>query len=166
MQSLGLGGRTHDSSVEEKEDESETEDIVEQCDFLRAGTEDESETEDMTGHGDFRGVYEKNPESKLRKMIKRIKDKTVSDPVMQGKIINAAGRRLARFCADNGCSVNIMPAKMAAAGGLKWRDLDPDEPSYKSLTKEDLEFVGQTSGFIKLENFKNPIRLDFLVCLD
>ena len=152
--------------MEEKEEESETEDIVELCKFMRAGNEDESETEDMVGRGDFRGVYEKNPESKFRKMIKRIKDKTVSDPVMRGKIINAAGGRLARFCADTGCSVNIMPAKMAAAGGLKWRDLDPDEPSYKSETNEDLEIVGQTSGFIKLEHFKTPIRLDFLVCLD
>ena len=38
-QSPGLGGRTHDSSVKEKEDKVETEDLV--------------------GRGDFRGVYEK-----------------------------------------------------------------------------------------------------------
>ena len=85
---------------------------------------------------------------------------------MRGKIINTAGGRLARFCADTGLSVNIMPAKMAASGGLEWRELDLDEPSYKSVTNEDLEIVGQTSAYIKLEKFKTPIRLDFLVCLD
>ena len=123
-QSPGLGGRTHDSSVKEKEDEVET--------------------EDMVGRGDFRGVFSKDPDSRFRKMINRIKSKTVSDPVMKGKIINATGGRCARFCADTGCSVNIMPAKMAASGGLKWRELDLDEPSYKSVTNEDLEIVGQT----------------------
>ena len=92
--------------------------------------EDEAETEDMVGRGDFRGVYSKNLESRFRQMINRIKAKTV----MIGKMINAAGGRCARFCADTGCSVNIMPAKMAASGGLKWRELDLDEPSYKSVT--------------------------------
>ena len=107
----------------------------------------------MVGRGDFRVVYSKNLESRFRQMINRIKAKTVSNPVMRGKIINAAGGRLARFCADTGCSVNIMPAKMAASGGLKWREVDPDEPSYKSVTNEDLEIVGQTSAYIKLEKF-------------
>ena len=145
-QSPGLRGRTHDSSVKEKEDEVET--------------------EDMVGRGDFRGVYSKDPDSRFRKMINRIKSKMVSDPVMKGKIINATGGRCARFCADTGCSVNIMPAKMAASGGFKWTELDLDEPSYKSVTNEDLEIVGQTSAYIKLEKFKTPIRLQFLVCLD
>ena len=145
-QSPRLGGRTHDSSVKEKEDKVET--------------------EDMVGTGDFRGVYPKDMDSKLRRIINRIKSKTVSDPVMKGKIINATGGRWARFCAGTGCSVNIMPAKMAASGGLKWRDLDLDEPSYKSVTNEDLDIVGQTSAYIKLEKFKTPVRMDFLVCLD
>ena len=64
-QSPGLGGRTHDSSVKEKEDEKED--------------------EDMVGRGDFRGVYSKDPDSRFRKMINRIKSKTVSDPVVKGK---------------------------------------------------------------------------------
>ena len=55
---------------------------------------------------------------------------------------------------------------MAASGGLKWRELDPDEPAYKSVTNEELEIIDQTSCFIKLEKLKTPIRLDFLVCLD
>ena len=120
----------------------------------------------MVGTGDFRGVYQKDIDSKLRRIINRIKFKLVSDPVMKGKIINTTGGRWARFCCDTGCSVNIMPAKMAASGGLKWRPLDLDEPSYKSVTNEDLDIVGQTSAYIKLEKFKTPVRMDFLVCLD
>ena len=58
-------------------------------------------------------------------MISRIKDGFVSDPVMRGKMLNKT-------------------AKMAARGGLKWRALDPDEPQYKSVTKEQLEIIGQT----------------------
>ena len=48
-QSPGLGGRTHNSSVKEKEDEIET--------------------EDMVGRGDFRGVYSKDSYSRFRKML-------------------------------------------------------------------------------------------------
>ena len=59
-----------------------------------------------------------------------------------------------------------MPAKMAAKGGLKWRPLDPDEPQYKSVTNEKLEIIGQTSCYVKLEEVKRPVKLDFLVCLD
>ena len=120
----------------------------------------------MVGRGDFRGFHAKDPNSRFRKLISRIKAGKLSDPVMKGKIINATGGRCARFCCDTGCSANIMPAKMAAGGGLKWRELDPDEPAYKSVTNEQLEIVGQTSAWVKLEKLKTPIRLNFLVCLD
>ena len=120
----------------------------------------------MVGRGYFRGFHAKDPNSRLRKIISRIKKQTLSDPVMKGKIMNATGGRSSRFCCDTGCSANIMPAKMAAGGGLKWRELDPDEPAYKSVTNEELEIVGQTSAWVKLEKLKTPIRLNFLVCLD
>ena len=90
----------------------------------------------------------------------------MSDPVMRGKMLNKTGGRWSRFCCDTGCSTNIMPAKMAARGGLKWRALDPDEPQYKSVTNEQLEIIGQTSAYVKLEKVNTPVRLDFLVCLD
>ena len=67
-----------------------------------AAMNEESEDEEMVGEGDFRGVFIKDKDSKLRKMINRIKTRTVSDPVMNGKIINASGGRLVRFCADTG----------------------------------------------------------------
>ena len=60
----------------------------------------------------------------------------------------------------------MMSAKMAASGGLKWRPLDEDEPTYKSVTNEELEIVGQTSAYVKLEKFRTPVKLNFLVCLD
>ena len=69
----------------------------------------------MVGFGDFRGIYPKNLESKLRRILKRIKSNMISDPVIKGKIINITGGRWARFCCDTESSVNLMPAKMAAA---------------------------------------------------
>ena len=120
----------------------------------------------MVGRGDFRGFHAKDPKSRLRKLIRRIKEGTLSDPIMKGRVINTSGGRCARFCCDTGCSANIMPAKMAAGAGLKWRDLDPDEPAYKSVTNEQLEIIGQTSAWVKLEKLNTPIRLNFLVCLD
>ena len=113
-------------------------------------TEDNIEHEDMVGSGDFRGIYPKDLESKLCRIFKRIKSNIISDPVIKGKIMNTTGGRWARFCCDTGSSVNLMPAKMAAAGGLKWQTIDLDEPTYKSVTNEDLEIIGQTSAFVKL----------------
>ena len=101
-----------------------------------AKKEEEQEDEGMVGRGDFRGFHSKNPNSKYRNLISRIKKGYVSDPVMRGKMLNKTGGRWARFCCDTGCSTNIIPAKMAAAGGLKWRALDPNEPVYKSVTNE------------------------------
>ena len=67
---------------------------------------------------------------------------------------------------DTGCSVNILPAKLAAAGGLKWKELDWDESTYKSVTNEDLTIIGQTKAFIKLDLVKHPVMLEFLICTD
>ena len=104
----------------------------------------------MIGTGDFRGFHFENPQSKYRALISRIKSGYVSDPVMRGKMLNKTGGRWSQFCCYTGCSTNIMPAKMAARGGLKRRALDPDEPQYKSVTNEQLEIIGQTSCYVKL----------------
>ena len=126
----------------------------------------EQEEEGMIGYGDFRGFHFDNPKSKYRALISRIKSGYVSDPIMRGKMLNQTGGRWSKFCCDTGCSANLMPAKMAAKGGLKWRPLDPDEPQYKSVTNERLEIIGQTSCYVKLKKVKRPVKLDFLVCLD
>ena len=62
--------------------------------------------------------------------------------------------------------MNIMPAKLAQAGGLKWGELDWDESTYKSVTNEDLTIIGQTQAYIKLDLVKTPICLEFLICTD
>ena len=99
------GGRNSISKIEEKEESLEG--------------------KDMIGVGDFMGLYPKNFESKLRRILKRIKSNSISDPVTKGKIINTTGGRWLHFCCDTGSSVNLMPAKMAAAGGLIWRTSPP-----------------------------------------
>ena len=62
--------------------------------------------------------------------------------------------------------MNIMPAKIAVSGGLTWREQDWDEHSYKSVTNEDLTIIGQTRAFIKLDDVKTPVIMEFLVCTD
>ena len=57
-----------------------------------------------------------DPDSNFRKIIKRIKS-TQSYPIMKGKIMARTGGIRTKFCADTGCSGNIMPAKIAE--GLK-----------------------------------------------
>ena len=54
----------------------------------------------------------------------------------------------------------------AAVPGLKWRDVDSDESTFKSATNHELTIVGQTTAFVKLEIIKHPVKLDFLVCTD
>ena len=122
-------------------------------------------TKEVEGKGDFQGTFTRDPDSKFRKIVQRVKS-TQSDPIMKGRIMARTGGRRIKFCADTGCSVNIMPAKLAAAGGLKWGELDWDESTYKSVTNEDLTIIGQTKAFIKLDLVKTPIMLEFLVCTD
>ena len=105
-------------------------------------------------------------DSKLRKIIRRIKDGMVSDPTMNGKIMNRPGGRLHKFCCDTGCPTNIMPVRLAARNDLKWYPVDKDEPSYKSVTSQSLEVIGQTQCFVKLERVRNPVKLSFLVVMD
>ena len=122
-------------------------------------------TKEVEGKGDFQGTFTRDPDSKFRKIVQRVKS-TQSDPIMKGRIMARTGGRRIKFCADTGCSVNIMPAKLAAAGGLKWGELDWDESTYKSVTNEDLTIIGQTKAFIKLDLVKTPVMLEFLVCTD
>ena len=85
---------------------------------------------------------------------------------MKGKIMARTGGRRTKFCADTRCSVNIMPAKIAQAGGLKWGELDWDESTYKSVTNQVLTIIGQTQAYVKLDLVKTTICLEFLICTD
>ena len=109
--------------------------------------------------------HQKDSNSNFRKRIRRIKT-SESEPIMLGKILAKTGSKCVPFVADTGCSINILPARFAAAGGLRWRELDKDESTYRSVTNEDLTIIGQTTAFIKLDVVKHPVKLDFLVCTD
>ena len=96
----------------------------------------------VESEGDFEGIFTRDPDSKFRKMIQRVKS-TQSDPIMKGKIMARTSGRRTKFCADTGCSVNIMPAKLAQAGGLKWGELDWDESTYKSVTNKEMTIIAR-----------------------
>merc|ERR1712082_479914 len=59
-----------------------------------------------------------------------------------------------------------MPIKIAALNGLKYTELDKNEPNYSSVTNHRLEIVGQTHAFVRLEKVNRPVKLSFLVCKD
>ena len=59
-----------------------------------------------------------------------------------------------------------MPIKIAALNRLKYSELDPNEPNYRSVTNQKLEIVGQTHAFVRLEKVNRPVKLSFLVCKD
>merc|ERR1712055_1075622 len=58
------------------------------------------------------------------------------------------------------------PARIAALNGLQYTPLDPDEPSYSSVTNHRLTILGQATTFIRLEKVNKPIKISFLVCSD
>ena len=62
---------------------------------------------------------------------------------MLGKILAKTGAKPIPFVADIGNSVNILPARFAAAGGLRWRELDRDESTFVSVTNEELTIIGR-----------------------
>ena len=124
-------------------------------------------TEKPTGAtGGVSGQWILNMANKMEPEGTLKNDGLVSDPIMTGKILNKPGGRLHKFCCDTGCSTNVMPARLAALNGLDWYPVDKDEPSYRSVTNQKLDVVGQTTCFIKLQKVKNPVKLSFIVVLD
>ena len=71
-------------------------------------------TKEVEKPGDFEGIFNTDPNSKFRKIVQRVKS-TQSDPIMKGKILARARGKCVPICVDTGCSVNILPAKLAAA---------------------------------------------------
>ena len=127
-------------SVVSSQDLDESVHHEEECDKEYRSLEEDfaepNEKKEVKKKEDFEGTFTRDPNSKFRKMVQRVKS-TQSDPTMKGKILARTGGKRVPFCADTGCSVNILPAKLAAARGLKWMDLDRDESTYKSVTNED-----------------------------
>ena len=77
------------------------------------------------------------------------------------KILAKTGSQLVPFVADTGCSVDILPARFAAAGGLSWRELDKEESTFLSVTNKELTIIGQTTAFVKLDVVKHSVKMDF-----
>ena len=133
---------------------------------MKGGSKQQSSEEKTVEEApDFAGTFYRDLKSNFRKKIRRIKT-SQSEPIMLGKILAKTGSKRIPFVADTGSSVNILPARFAAAGGLRWRELDRDESTFVSVTNEELTIIGQTTAFIKLDVVKHPVKMDFLVCTD
>ena len=155
-------GSSKQLSSEKMKKEKAEQDWLKLCEFVE---EIKFETSEVEASSDFEGTFQKDSNSNFRKRIRRIKT-SESEPIMLGKILAKTGSKRVPFVADTGCSVNILPARFAAAGGLRWRELDKDESTFVSVTNEELTIIGQTTAFIKLDEVKHLGKLDFLVCTD
>ena len=82
---------------------------------------------------------------------------------MYGKIIKARSDRRLRFIADSGTGIPIIPIEIAEEHGLEIRDTDPDEPGCIGATGHDLEIVGQTEMYVKMETMKKVKRVHPLI---
>ena len=83
-----------------------------------------------------------------------------------GRLLAKHGNHNVPFVCNTGCSVNILPGRFASICGLKWQEPDLDEALYTSATNHELEVVGQTVSFVKLDIIKHPVKLEFLVVAD
>merc|ERR1712030_3841 len=120
---------------------------------------------EMVGEGDFRGMHQRDPNSRYNALLRRIK-KQNRDPTLKGKFLNKCRGKYYNFCCDTGSSCNLIPARMAALNGLEYTPLDDNEPNYSSVTNHRLNILGQTTCFIRLEKISKPIKISFLVCGD
>ena len=82
---------------------------------------------------------------------------------MYGKIVKAQNSRRLRFIADSGTGVPIIPIEIAEDHGLEVRDTDPDKPGCIGASGHDLEIIGQTEFWVKLEVMKRVKRVHALV---
>ena len=120
---------------------------------------------EMVGEGDFRGMHQRDPNSRYNALLRRIK-KQNRDPTLKGKFLNKSRGKHYKFCCDTGSSCNLIPVRMAALNGLEYSPLDDNEPNYSSVTNHRLNILGQTTCFIRLEKISKPIKISFLVCGD
>ena len=100
--------------------EKADQDWLKLCEFVEEMKFDTSEAE---ASSDLEGTFQEDPKSNFRKRIRRIKT-SESEPIMLGKILAKTGSKRVPFVVDTGCSVNILPARFAAAGCLRWREIE------------------------------------------
>merc|ERR1712030_158594 len=99
------------------------------------------EESEMVGFGDYRGHYPINEDSNYMKMINKVTQARHRDPTLKGKFLTKARSQWYRFCCDTGSSCYLLPARIAALNGLQYTPLDPDEPSYSSVTNHRLTIL-------------------------
>ena len=119
-------GHSKKLPTEELNKENADRDWIELCKCVEKYDFENNEVEPQ----DFEGEFERDTQSALRKRIKRIKV-SETDPIILGRILARTGNKRVPFVSDTGCSVNIIPACFAAVAGLKWRDVDSDESTFR-----------------------------------
>ena len=95
-------GHSKKLSSEEMKKEKAEEDWIQLCKFVEEMNFESNEFESS----DFEGNFEKDPNSELRKRIRRIKV-SETEPIILGRILSKSGNKRVPFVADTGCSVNI-----------------------------------------------------------
>ena len=68
------------------------------------------------------------------------------------------------FVADSETPVSIIPVKIAKNKGIKWYELDPDEPNYSRITENQLSILCQTTITVKFSTIKRAQTVSALVC--
>ena len=86
---------------------------------------------------------------------------------MYGRIMKSRStKRRLRFIADSGTGIPIIPIEIADEHDLEVRDVHPDEPGCIGATGHDLEIVGQTEMYVKMETSGESFSLLQLIAND
>ena len=85
---------------------------------------------------------------------------------MKGRILKQPENRKETFIADTGTSTPIVPKAVAKRNGMKWVELDTDEPRCKGVTGDELSSIGQCTFFVKFDILKKAKKIRALVCSD
>ena len=82
---------------------------------------------------------------------------------MHGKIITKSRQKIAKFVADSGTGIPIIPIELVKRHELEWEEVDPDEPGCESASGHDMDIIGQCTFWVKFDNMKNPKLIRALV---
>ena len=81
---------------------------------------------------------------------------------MKGKVLGNNGNKYETFVANTGTPVSIVP--VAKKNGIKWYELDADEPNYSGITRNQLSILGQTTITIIFTTIRKAQAISALVC--
>ena len=83
---------------------------------------------------------------------------------MKGRIMGNYGNKYKTFVADAGSPVSIIPVNIAKKNGIKWWELDADEPNYSGIIGNQLSILGQTTITIKFTTIRKAQSIPVLIC--